>query len=307
MPDGRMLLCWSNNSQPSLRVFGKLYVNREALHMAISEDDGQSWRGFREVFVNPVRNGGSDIYGARGDFGTSYPTMDFTKQGKIILATGQGHDERHRAIFLIDPTWLYETERSEDFADGMRNLSAYTFLGKGKIRPRMLGPRILAHPKDRRQKVMQMARPDVKHAPNAAVWNFPLARKGKVTLDVCRNEGASPLELALTDHHSHPNDTEARKAAMIRFDVAEVLQLKEGVWSQIEIDWDLDKNQCQVSCGDKARKVALQNRTETGISYLRLTLLAEKKDTAGWLINTMSAKALEPVSFARKHAVSSNK
>ena len=256
LPDGRMVLCWSNNSQPSLGVFGKIYVNREALHMAISEDDGLTWRGFREVYLNPLRNGGRDAYGKRGDFGTSYPTMDFTKQGKIILATGQGHDERHRAIFLVDPKWLYETERAEDFSNDMRNLSAYTFIGKeGVVRPRFLGPTIVAHPEDRKQGVMLLARPDAKYAPNAAVWNFPLARKGKLTLDLCRNRGAAPLELALTDHHSHPNDTEARKAAMIRLDVADVLQIEEGAWSQIQIAWDLDKNQCRASCGGREVRV----------------------------------------------------
>lgn len=300
LPDGRMVLSWCSNSQPSKEVFGHIYINRDALHMAISEDDGLTWRGFREVYLSPHRNGGINAPGGT-DFGTAYPFMRFTKQGKIILHAGQGHGTHYQAMFLVDPKWLYETERAEDFSKDMRNLCAYTFTGKqkGRRKARFLGPKIIEHPEDKKQRVMLLAHPDETYAPNAAVWNFPLGRKGTVTLDLRRNKGASPLALSLTDRYSHPNDTDALKHAMFRLDVAKALELKEGVWSEVQINWDLDKGVCTATCGDVETKVALQKKTETGISYLRLNLMAKEKDTAGWLVNRMHAKALEPVSFAR--------
>lgn len=302
LPDGRMVLSWCNNAQPSFKQFGRIYANRDALHMAISDDDGVTWRGFREVYLSPRRNGGiNDQIG--GDFGTAYPFMNVTKQGKIIMHTGQGEGTHYNAMFLIDPKWLCETERKEDFSKDMRNLCAYTFYGAVKVRrrSRFLGPKIIEHPDDKNQKVMLLSHPDEKYAPNAAVWNFPLARKGKVTLELRKNKGAAPLELLLTDHYSHPNDNLAPNNAMFRLDVAKVLQLKEGVWSQVTIDWDLDANTCSASTGNEKHNVKLQKKTETGISYLRLNLMADKQDTAGWLVNRMHAKAIEPMSFARKH------
>ena len=33
-----------------------VFTNRDALHAAISEDDGKTWIGFREVALDPIRN-----------------------------------------------------------------------------------------------------------------------------------------------------------------------------------------------------------------------------------------------------------
>ena len=126
--DGRLVVFW-NNCDHCPRV-GKdgVYSGRDALHAAISDDEGKTWRGFREVYRDPTRNASPPKYGDRG---TAYPHATVTKDGKILLVSGQGADLRRR--FLIDPEWLLEKSQSENFA----NLDAW-HLYKGFGQPQAL-------------------------------------------------------------------------------------------------------------------------------------------------------------------------
>ncbi|MCK5367724.1 MAG: exo-alpha-sialidase, partial [Cyclobacteriaceae bacterium] len=44
LPNGRIVATWCNTGDTDLKTFGKIYTNREVLHMAISDDDGNSWK-----------------------------------------------------------------------------------------------------------------------------------------------------------------------------------------------------------------------------------------------------------------------
>ena len=76
LKDGRLLFIWNNTT--SLPEFSKneftapfiqeaaqnglgedAFTNRDAVHAAISDDDGKIWRGFRELFLNARRNDGN--------------------------------------------------------------------------------------------------------------------------------------------------------------------------------------------------------------------------------------------------------
>ena len=71
LSDGRMLAVWNNTTplpeldhelQPELPAYERdgswedVFTNRDALHAAISEDQGKSWIGFRELVLNERRN-----------------------------------------------------------------------------------------------------------------------------------------------------------------------------------------------------------------------------------------------------------
>ena len=70
LPDGRLVVFWNNCENPS-RVDGEpVYTTRDALHVAISADEGHTWAGYREAFRDPNRNQSPP---RRGDRGTAYP------------------------------------------------------------------------------------------------------------------------------------------------------------------------------------------------------------------------------------------
>lgn len=71
LSDGRLLAVWNNTcplpeldhstqallgNQEKQGVWEDVFTNRDALHGAISEDEGKTWTGFRELTLNPVRN-----------------------------------------------------------------------------------------------------------------------------------------------------------------------------------------------------------------------------------------------------------
>src|SRR5690606_36852241 len=96
MPDGRIEL-FCDNSAPVSKYDGRgVYGGRDALHAAVSIDDGCTWRGFREVYRDPHRN---DIGEPRGDRGTGYPSASALPDGRALLFTGQM--EGRRAMLLI--------------------------------------------------------------------------------------------------------------------------------------------------------------------------------------------------------------
>lgn len=104
--DGRLVLFFNMNQRwddPNSYAFG----GREALHAAISADDGKSWKGFREVFNVYGRNSLGEV---KGDRGTAYPSATETEDGRIILVTGQGES---RSILILDPDYLEETSEIE--------------------------------------------------------------------------------------------------------------------------------------------------------------------------------------------------
>ena len=78
--DGRLVL-FSNGCQFWANPRSYAMGGREVLHGAISRDEGQTWRGFREVLHE------TNIPAQRGDRGAAYPSAAETQDGKIVLET----------------------------------------------------------------------------------------------------------------------------------------------------------------------------------------------------------------------------
>ena len=105
------------------------FTNRDALHAAISSDCGKTWRGFREVLLNPARNDAdfrSKMFGFE-HFDKSVHQNQAVElpNGKILLAAGQ--NIYCRRFVLFDPAWLDEKSRCEDFCHGTRHISNHLY------------------------------------------------------------------------------------------------------------------------------------------------------------------------------------
>jgi hypothetical protein len=98
-----------NNARPTAdSVSGETY--RAILHAAISVDDGDTWRGFREVMRDDAIKGSSDV---AGDHGTAYPEGAITADGSVIFESGQG--AAHWSAMKFSPQWLLKTSASADW------------------------------------------------------------------------------------------------------------------------------------------------------------------------------------------------
>ena len=114
--DGRLVLLW-NNCQRYPYAFG----GRQVLHAAVSEDEGKTWIGYREVKRDPKAD---EPPPPGGDFGTAYPFPVTANDGLVLFTSGQGAGRA--AIVAFDPAWLYETEAHSDFQTGVGD---WTFFG----------------------------------------------------------------------------------------------------------------------------------------------------------------------------------
>ncbi len=287
LPDGRLVVFWNNCENPS-RVDGEpVYTTRDALHVAISADEGRTWKGYREAFRDPNRNQPPP---RRGDRGTAYPFSTATRDGKIILATGQG--QGRIALVRIDPEWIGATTREDDFSAGLEGWCVFKPFGPAEYywRDRAQGPRLVDHPTREGAKALQVRRPDEKSG-DEAVWNFPAAGQGHVSLRVQLAEGFGGGVIALADRFIQPTEPAAERLEVFRLHVDAGGRIEggpvlaKGRWHSLRLSWDLNRNRCSVAVNGRAALVLPRlNDASDDLSYLRLRSSATSPDPAGMLI-----------------------
>ena len=303
LKDGRLLFIWNNTtSLPEKEgikgVWEDVFTNRDVLHAAVSEDDGKTWKGFRELFLNPRRN---DSTYAEADQSLSLDMSVHQNQsvelpdGKVLVSLGQ--HQLHRKMVVFDPDWLKETSREDDFSKGLEDWS--TFLYKKGIvghcaYNREEGAHLVPDPTRRGKKVLQITRTDKEtlEIPNqGAVWNFPALQKGRFETSVYIKEGTKGGRISLTDRWFNPSDTTAYHFAMYNFEVS---RLQKNQWHTLFFDWDLTGKStfCRVSDGhgNELAALPLNNETINGLSYVHFISTAQKKDVKGFLIGKVKSK-----------------
>ncbi len=287
LSDSRLVLFWNNCENPSRVDGAPVYTTRDALHVAISRDEGRSWQGYREAFRDPHRDQPPP---KRGDRGTAYPFSTLARDGKIILATGQG--QGRIALVKIDPTWIEATHHEDDFSQGLDGWNVFKPFGPVDYywRNRVQGPGLLPHPTRSGARVLWVRRPDEKSG-DGAVWNFPAGKRGKLSLRILLPEGSSGGVLALADRFIQPTDPVAEKLESFRLSLSPEGRLGDGPtivkgrWHALLLSWDLDKNHCQVTVnGERSFVLSRLNSKSAGLSYLRLRSTAASPDPVGFLI-----------------------
>ena len=297
MNDGRIVVFWNNCENTTPFEGHGVYTTRDALHAAISDDEGQTWRGFREVYMDPYRNSPPPD---RGDRGTAYPRAVATDDNKILLSSGQG--EGRRVQILLDPEWLYLTSRESDFSDSLNNWSVFKRYLDGDKVSRMPGCELIPHPKKTGAKVLHIRRPDEKR-PDVAEWNFPSGLSGSVKLRLMLKKGFSGGAIDLADRFFQPTDVAAVSKRIYHLPinadghiVGTKVYLKPEKWYSLILRWNIPNGELVVFIDDK-KAGTLENvrSTHLGISYLLLRSTADKIDRAGFLVESVQAAIAEPV------------
>jgi len=278
VPDGRIVLFWND----CLR-FPYAYGGRHVLHAAISDDEGKTWRGYREVARDPKRN---EPPPPNGDFGTAYPFPAVTNEGTIIYCTGQGAGRE--LLMLLDPDWLLETSQKADFGKGADEWSVFG----------TKGVEFVPHPEKPNARVLSMRKTDPAW-PAAAVWNFPAAREGRVRMRMMIEPGFKGTVIGITDHFSAPFDMEDRFYNVFNLEIGpggrllEQAHLVPSRWHELVLEWSHAKRQCRVRLDGRAAGTLPLLRETTGLCYLRMRSTAEGTDAAGFLVESFEARITE--------------
>lgn len=289
--NGWLVVTWNNCEMPPRHQGEGVYGGRDALHIAVSDDEGRTWRGFREIYLDHRRN---DNPTRSGDRGTAYPLDAFTSDGHIVVLAGQGEGGRNPIV--IDPEWIVETEAHTDFSDGLEQWSVYKHYGPAKRwwRARAVGCELIANPTDSRAHSLHLRKADSLPA-DGATWNFPNGWKGSITARVMIRDGSRGGIICLNDRLFDPSNDYGEELAVFRVDLGADgtignAKLRPGEWHDVRLEWDLSNVKCLLSVdGKPAGEVPLRHKTLNGISYIRFRSAAREIDTVGFLVDGLTA------------------
>ena len=303
LSDGRIVCFWNNtrplaevdhsaqrNAKPSV-LSGRCedhFTNRDASHVAISEDGGKTLIGARELYLNGIRNNADFRY-----IGTPLSSNDKSVHqfqaielpyNKILVAVGQNEISRRLIIFDLD--WLYETERHEDFYEGLVNVSTQVYLKSvvghtdrnGHCSYNRTNGAVKAmDPEGSPWEVVQLCRIDDPRLLNpiqGLVWNFPAALQGEVETEILLAEDA--VRISLCDCWFNPCDEHVAEEALFSFRL-DGRTLPPGGYHKIRMLFDLSQRTAQLFVdGKKVSTCAMAHDYSIGLSYLHIQCDAPK-------------------------------
>lgn len=296
--DGRLVLTWNNCELPLKHEGAGVYGGRDALHIAISSDDGRTWQGFREIYLDHRRN---DNPAASGDRGTAYPLAAYDEQGRIIVLAGQGKGGRNPIV--IDPAWITETTAETDFSDGLAQWAVYQHTGPAKRwwRARRTACELMETPGEKGTQslhVRHVAQTEGPSEPDTAGWNFPNGWRGELTARIRLPAGSQGAVFSLNDRYFDPSNALGEDAAVFQ---ARVMPgtARPDEWHTLSLRWDLDRGQCEFRLDDVlVSALPLRTRTLNGVSYLRIRSAATTPDPHGVIIRWVKAQISDPTAPA---------
>ncbi|MDD3153254.1 MAG: sialidase family protein [Victivallaceae bacterium] len=322
---GRMLAVWNNTTplpeldhatQPELSEeerngrWEDVFTNRDALHAAISDDEGRSWRGFREIALNSHRNDGDlrTVGGAWALFDKSVHQNQVLElpENKVLVHYGQ-HPACTRTM-IFDLGFLDATDRKGDFFSGLRDWSTQLyyrshsggFRGAGHCSwNRRSGAQLMPSPEGDWKEALLIGRhPDTRLFSDreGAVWNFPGARRGEVNMDLTLGEGGGGARISLADRWINPCDETVGELSPFSFvldgegRIGAVKLAAPGRRFRLQLKFDLDKRILEIATELGRMEMALSQTLvspfgETReISYLHVQSAAKGADDVGvWL------------------------
>ena len=297
LKDGRILFLWSNTTplpevNQTTGVWDDVFTNRNAIHAAISSDEGKSWKGFRELFLDPRRD--AEDFGTIPGIDKSVHQSQFVELdlGEVLVSLGQ--HPLHRVMMRFNVDWLYEKERFCDFSDGLDQWSVFSYY-KGIVGHCGYNRTPGCSLEDGKLLVKYIEDDTLLTSVRGAVWNFPAFHKGRLSMSIKFNDINTNGELILNDRWFNPTDVVAGHFAPFTIPLdPKKLRIKDTNSHLIEIEWDLKRAKPIVTVFVDKRKrmtIPLSNESLHGISYLHL-LSGKNSDDKGYLIEWVKAEEI---------------
>ncbi|MBQ8352065.1 MAG: exo-alpha-sialidase [Clostridia bacterium] len=275
-------------------IWEDVFTNRDANHLAITADDMRTWQGFRELFLNELRND-ADFRSVGGrnsnDKSVHQAQMLELPYNKLLVHFGQNVSARK--VVILDLAWLYEQEREEDFRLGLGNLSTQMYLKSNLggfhgfsghcAYNRTNGALLVPDPAGNFEEVLQICRVEderLVYQKQGAVWNFPASPQGRV--EVRLSVLGSGVRLSLSDHWFNPADETVAEGAHVSLPITH----SEG-WMTVVLSYDTQAGTVFVTAGEQRYELPLQQTAPNGLSYLHIQTLAEEEDPKGTLIKLL--------------------
>ncbi len=313
LSDGRIVFFWCNTEPLSeldhneiwppvgndikKGVWEDVFTNRDANHLAISEDNMKSFIGFRELFLNTIRNNAD--FRSIGGLNSRDKSIH---QGQIIelpynkILVHFGQNTASRKVVILDLDWLYEKERSENFRFGLSSVSTQMYLKSNLggykgfsghcAYNRTNGALLVPDPIGNFKEVLQLCYvndPRLVYKKQGVVWNFPADKKGSVTVEL--KVVGSGVNLCLTDRWFNPSDETVKDKAHLCVKIE-----KTDDWQTLVINFDTEQKSAKLLLGEMEWEVPINLDAPNGLSYLHIQTLAEAEDFDGTLLRLFKKK-----------------
>ena len=307
MQSGDLVLVWSNCLSPTHEGQVLTSYDRQVLAAAVSEDDGRTWTGYREIarITDKLR-------------AVSYPFL--------TEARGNGKQNKGESFYCLTAgekirvpiNWLKETAVVERFESGLEQ-----WVTRG-----CAGVDLIAHPDRPQDQVLRVRKPQA-DVPAGASFNFPFATRGQLTMRVKllseeRRQNRQHCYFCLTDFFSLPRLPPFvpggaaggwgtfPEGGRFKFRIAPdgdiSISSARGLfqdeyrrtggtllldqWHDIQLRWDCGARRCRLLLDDKELAVLDQLSRARGLCYLRTWMTAQAPEFAGLLIERVEVSAV---------------
>mgnify|MGYP000064789478 CR=1 FL=1 len=302
MRDGRLISSWTNSqSLPENKTaagrWEDAFTNRDAHHLAISEDDGKTWFGFREIALDKHRNREDYAhYHGSEDRGKHQSEIIQLSKNKILISLGQ--HSQYRRLKIIDLKYLYEKKRSNKFENGLEEWTVHSYIPQKKGHCSYNRKQGSFLTKDKTLQIRRLddpslvdAKKDVDYQNSGASWNFPNGKKGAVSLVFKMDKDNQGTQISLTDRLFNACDTTTKKRAMysLKVQVGKRLgsvKLRANKEYRLTFRWNgvEEGGKCHVLLdGKKVTTVKLIKPSPNGVSYVHLVSTATTEDQGLYL------------------------
>ncbi|MBO9608309.1 MAG: exo-alpha-sialidase [Paenibacillaceae bacterium] len=272
LADGSLLKIWNHCDGHPLHTV--ISYARQALHAAISDDEGATWHGYREI-VRRLPDDPADTHLAY-PFPTVLGTGDvLVKYFSVNSKRGESWNEPLAKMIRFSPSFLRETKLTERFADG---LDAWSTAGDCRVDERegAAGGR-------------QLVLTAEAGVPAAACLNFPYGSSGRVRLEYAA--GASGSRLVLSERYIDPfhytngkEGAEQLREAVLRECAVVALAPTAAALgagrAALELAWDAGSKELRATDASGTRTYALADDCG-GFSYVTLVADSGSLTVAG--------------------------
>lgn len=328
LSDGRLLAIWNNTTplpefdqktHPDCSadlvegIWEDVFTNRDALHAAISEDCGKSWIGFREIALNPIRNavdfrtiGG---YYALHDKSIHQNQAIELPDNKILVSYGQ--HPVCQALMIFDLDFLYASGRKEDFRSGLAGWSVHQYF-KGHIGGfrwaghcawnRRAGARLMPALDNSPREALLIGchpDPDLYSCREGAVWNFPAAQDGVISIQMTLRSGSRGLQISLCDRWFNPSDPVVAHYAGFVLHLAADGSIDgkpafiPDETGTLNLRFHLSERQLIWQAPEGSGSTSLSGEITEQLSYLHLQSPTEEADARGVMIDFLEMRMLK--------------